>query len=103
MTHTPELTLHIQGNGYYAVATVPGETVEGASILFAFHTADTFCASVVRAVNEREGLIEALKMAAARFEDLAGVIEEHGSYDNAGFMQASADRCRAALSKAGQL
>lgn len=42
-------------------------------------------------------LNDALQMAAGRFEDLALIIEGGGTYDNAGFFRASADRCRAAL------
>jgi hypothetical protein len=42
-------------------------------------------------------LREALAQAGERFADLAIIIRKHGSYDNAGFMQASADRCQCVL------
>jgi hypothetical protein len=42
----------------------------------------------------------ALEMAASRFADLARVIKTSGSYDNPGFMEKSAERCRAALATA---
>lgn len=36
----------------------------------------------------------ALKMAAERFEDLGSIVAKSGGYDNAGFLRASARRCR---------
>lgn len=36
----------------------------------------------------------ALKMAAERFDDLGAIVSRDGGYDNAGFMRASARRCR---------
>lgn len=47
--------------------------------------------------KEIENLREALRLAADRFEDLGKAIDEHGSYDNAGFMYATAIRCRKAM------
>lgn len=47
--------------------------------------------------GENEGLREALEMTALRWADLGDIIREHGSYDNAGFCDASANRARAAL------
>lgn len=55
-------------------------------------------------MGEQEGLVAellaALQMARSRFADLATVIRQDGSYDNAGFMEASAERLDAAIAKA---
>ena len=48
-------------------------------------------------MRNTERLRDALLIAAERFEDLGRIIQEHGSYDNAGFMLASAGRCRNVL------
>lgn len=48
-----------------------------------------------RAENRR--LRTAVVMAQSRFTDLATIIRKNGSYDNAGFMDASAQRLRDAL------
>ncbi len=42
-------------------------------------------------------LSDALRHAISRFDDLATIIEKDGGYSNAGFMKASARRCRQAL------
>ena len=48
-------------------------------------------------VNELAAMRDALRVAADRFEDLGDIIKEEGKYENAGFMYASARRCREAL------
>lgn len=51
--------------------------------------------SKMKAENKR--LREACVMAQSRFADLGSVIRKDGGYDNAGFMEASAQRIRDAL------
>jgi phosphoenolpyruvate-protein kinase (PTS system EI component) len=48
---------------------------------------------------EIERLREAIIMAASRFTDLASIIRSDGGYDNAGFMDASAQRLRDAIAE----
>lgn len=42
-------------------------------------------------------LREALERSRDRFSDLANIIRRNGPYDDAGFMEASAERCQSAL------
>jgi hypothetical protein len=48
--------------------------------------------------TENQRLREALEATALRLEDLAEIIERDGPYNNAGFLRASAVRCRRTLS-----
>lgn len=52
------LTLHMGED--YAVALLPNETTDTASIFFGDHTDDAFCERVVRACNAHDDLLAAL-------------------------------------------
>lgn len=88
-----QLTLHMGED--YAVAMFPDETTDRASIYFGNHTDDDFCASVVRAVNEREGLIAALD----HVEAVMTIVEPRSN--KAEYLE-TLHQVRAALSKAGR-